>query len=102
MTKSMYATHMMSYGASAPCANAASSCAQAASMRSANIALILDAMIMASIIICLICGLIAAAFLTPVHSGWLPAGSGTAGSPVGMRKCEYARNAKVRVTVSIQ
>lgn len=52
MTKSMYATHMMSYGASAPCANAASSCAQAASMRSANIALILDAMIMASIIIC--------------------------------------------------
>ena len=42
----------MSHGASAPCANAASSCAQAASMRSANIALILDAIIMASIIIC--------------------------------------------------
>ena len=52
MTKSMYATHMMSYGASAPCANAASSCAQTASMQSAHIAFILDAMIMASIIIC--------------------------------------------------
>ena len=52
MMKSMYTTQMMSHGASAPCANAASSCAQAASMRSANIALILDAIIMASIIIC--------------------------------------------------
>ena len=51
MMKSMYTTQM-SHGASAPCANAASSCAQAASMRSANIALILDAIIMASIIIC--------------------------------------------------
>ena len=50
MMKSMYTTQM-SHGASAPCANAASSCAQAASMRSANIALILDAIILASIII---------------------------------------------------
>ena len=52
MMKSMYATQMMSHGASAPCANAASFCAQTASMQSAYIALILDAMIMASIIIC--------------------------------------------------
>ena len=52
MMKSMYTTQMMSHGASAPCANAASSCAQTASMQSAHIALILDAIIMASIIIC--------------------------------------------------
>ena len=52
MMKSMYATQMMSHGASALCANAASSCAQTASMQSAHIALILDAIIMASIIIC--------------------------------------------------
>ena len=51
MMKSMYTTQM-SHGASAPCANAASFCAQTASMQSAHIALILDAMIMASIIIC--------------------------------------------------
>ena len=51
MMKSMYTTQM-SHGASAPCANAASSCAQTASMQSAHIAFILDAMIMASIIIC--------------------------------------------------
>ena len=48
MMKSMYTTQM-SHGASAPCANAASSCAQTASMQSAHIAFILDAMIMASI-----------------------------------------------------
>ena len=52
MMKSMYAAQMMSHGASAPCANAASFCAQTASMQSAHIALILDAIIMASIIIC--------------------------------------------------
>ena len=51
MMKTMYTTQM-SHGASAPCANAASSCAQTASMQSAHIALILDAIIMASIIIC--------------------------------------------------
>ena len=51
MMKSMYTTQM-SHGASAPCANAASFCAQTASMQSAHIALILDAIIMASIIIC--------------------------------------------------
>lgn len=50
MTKTMYGSQMMSYGASAPCANAASCCAQSASMQSANIALILDAILVASII----------------------------------------------------
>ena len=53
MMKSMYTTQM-SHGASAPCANAASSCAQTASMQSAHIAFILDAMIMASIFVIII------------------------------------------------
>ena len=62
MMKSMYTTQM-SHGASAPCANAASSCAQTASMQSAHIAFILDAMIMASIIIiCALVLLVLAAF----------------------------------------
>ena len=57
--------HTMSYHASA-CAAAASSCAHMSAMCSAanmTLARILDAISMASIIICLICGLIAAAFL---------------------------------------
>ena len=52
MMKTMYTTKMMSYGASAPHANAASCCAHTASMQFSNIALILDAMVMASIIVC--------------------------------------------------
>jgi len=48
----MYSKGMMSSGASAPCANAASSCAQTAPMQSANtVALIMDATLVASIII---------------------------------------------------
>ena len=48
----MYSKGMMSSGASAPCANAASFCAQTASMQSANtVALIMDAAFVASIII---------------------------------------------------
>ena len=56
---------MMDHDASA-CAAAASSCAHMSAMCSAanmTHARILDAISMASIIICLICGLIAAAFL---------------------------------------
>lgn len=58
MMKTMSFTKMMSHGASAPCANAGSCCAQAAFMQSAHIALLLDAMVLASIIICgIICTL---------------------------------------------
>lgn len=49
MTRSMYSYQNMSCYASAPCANAAFSCAY--------IAMILDAMILASIIICALLGL---------------------------------------------
>lgn len=58
----MYNNQMMSCSASASCANAVSSCAN-----SANIVVILDAMIMASIIICAIlaiCNLISLSILS--------------------------------------
>lgn len=45
---------MMNCGASAPCANASSCCAQTATMQPASMIMILDAIIMASIIFTLI------------------------------------------------